>query len=45
VRRSRAHRLDETLELLLEAYTRQVLEAGVFQADPHPGNSSARTAN
>lgn len=31
-------RLDETLGLLLEAYTRQVLEAGVFQADPHPGN-------
>ncbi|HEX7669481.1 MAG TPA: AarF/ABC1/UbiB kinase family protein [Polyangiaceae bacterium] len=23
---------------LLEAYLRQVLEAGVFQADPHPGN-------
>ncbi len=31
-------RLDETLGLVLEAYTRQVLEAGVFQADPHPGN-------
>lgn len=30
--------LDETLGLVLEAYTRQVLEAGVFQADPHPGN-------
>jgi ubiquinone biosynthesis protein len=24
--------------LLLEAYLRQVLEAGTFQADPHPGN-------
>jgi ubiquinone biosynthesis protein len=31
-------RLDEMLGLVLEAYTRQVLEAGVFQADPHPGN-------
>jgi ubiquinone biosynthesis protein len=26
------------LGLLLECYVRQVLEAGVFQADPHPGN-------
>jgi ubiquinone biosynthesis protein len=33
-----AERLDTTLGLLLEAYLRQVLEAGVFQADPHPGN-------
>ena len=31
-------RLDETLGLVLEAYTCQVLEAGLFQADPHPGN-------
>ena len=31
-------RLDATLGLVLEAYVRQVLEAGVFQADPHPGN-------
>ena len=31
-------RLDEMLGLVLEAYTRQILEAGVFQADPHPGN-------
>lgn len=31
-------RIDETLGLLLEAYLRMVLEAGVFQADPHPGN-------
>jgi ubiquinone biosynthesis protein len=31
-------RLDRTLGLLLEAYFRMVLEAGVFQADPHPGN-------
>lgn len=30
--------IDATLGLVLEAYTRQVLEAGVFQADPHPGN-------
>jgi ubiquinone biosynthesis protein len=30
--------LDEMLGLVLEAYTRQVLETGVFQADPHPGN-------
>jgi ubiquinone biosynthesis protein len=31
-------RLSETMGLLLEAYVRQVLVAGVFQADPHPGN-------
>ena len=31
-------RVDETLGLLLEAYLRMVLEAGTFQADPHPGN-------
>jgi ubiquinone biosynthesis protein len=31
-------RLDGALGLVFEAYTRQVLEAGVFQADPHPGN-------
>lgn len=31
-------RIDELLGLVLEAYTRQVLTAGVFQADPHPGN-------
>lgn len=31
-------RLDRILTLLLEAYVRQVLEAGIFQADPHPGN-------
>ncbi|RIL05340.1 MAG: ABC transporter [Proteobacteria bacterium] len=31
-------RIDETLGRVLEAYTRQVLAAGVFQADPHPGN-------
>jgi len=31
-------RLSEILGTLLEAYLRQVLEAGVFQADPHPGN-------
>lgn len=30
--------LSRILGLLLEAYLRQVLEAGVFQADPHPGN-------
>jgi ubiquinone biosynthesis protein len=31
-------RLSNILGTLLEAYLRQVLEAGVFQADPHPGN-------
>jgi ubiquinone biosynthesis protein len=31
-------RLDDALGLALEAYARQVLAAGVFQADPHPGN-------
>jgi len=31
-------RIDETLGLLLEAYLRMALEAGTFQADPHPGN-------
>jgi len=31
-------RLDRVMSLLLEAYVRMVLEAGVFQADPHPGN-------
>lgn len=31
-------RIDDLLGRVLEAYTRQVLEAGVFQADPHPGN-------
>lgn len=36
--REAGERIDETLGLLLEAYLRMVLEAGVFQADPHPGN-------
>jgi ubiquinone biosynthesis protein len=31
-------RLSSILAAVLEAYARQVLEAGVFQADPHPGN-------
>ena len=31
-------RLDRILSLLLETYARQILVAGVFQADPHPGN-------
>jgi ubiquinone biosynthesis protein len=31
-------RLDRVMGLLLEAYLRMVLELGVFQADPHPGN-------
>jgi ubiquinone biosynthesis protein len=31
-------RIDDLLGRVLEAYTRQILEAGVFQADPHPGN-------
>lgn len=32
------HRLSEILGRLLESYMKQVLEAGLFQADPHPGN-------
>lgn len=35
---SAAGRSSRILGLLLECYLRQVLEAGVFQADPHPGN-------
>jgi len=31
-------RIDRILGLLLESYLRQVLQADVFQADPHPGN-------
>lgn len=31
-------RIDEVLGRLLGCYVRQVLEAGRFQADPHPGN-------
>ncbi|MCZ6464313.1 MAG: AarF/ABC1/UbiB kinase family protein [Proteobacteria bacterium] len=31
-------RIDRVGGLLLEAYLRQVVQAGVFQADPHPGN-------
>src|SRR5690606_2960230 len=30
--------LAEALGLLLQAYVRQILVAGHFQADPHPGN-------
>lgn len=30
--------LSEVLGNLLEVYLRQILEAGTFQADPHPGN-------
>ncbi|HJK91195.1 MAG TPA: AarF/UbiB family protein [Polyangiaceae bacterium LLY-WYZ-15_(1-7)] len=33
-----AARLSTALGRVLDAYLRQVLEAGVFQADPHPGN-------
>ena len=33
-----AAKIDRILGLLLEAYVRQILEAGLFQADPHPGN-------
>lgn len=33
-----AAELTQLLSHVLEAYARQVLEAGVFQADPHPGN-------
>jgi len=36
--------LTELLSRVLEAYARQVLEAGVFQADPHPGNLLADDA-
>ncbi|HVW30639.1 MAG TPA: AarF/ABC1/UbiB kinase family protein [Polyangiaceae bacterium] len=31
-------RISAILGTLLEAYLRQVLEGGLFQADPHPGN-------
>jgi len=31
-------RIARVLGVLLECYARQVLQAGVFQADPHPGN-------
>ena len=31
-------RLSEILGRLLQAYLRQMLELGMFQADPHPGN-------
>ena len=31
-------RISRLLGRVLEAYARQVLELGVFQADPHPGN-------
>lgn len=30
--------LDAVLETVLDAWVRMVLDAGVFQADPHPGN-------
>ncbi len=36
--------LTNLLSHVLEAYARQVLEAGVFQADPHPGNLLADDA-
>jgi ubiquinone biosynthesis protein len=35
-------RLSEIMGQLLEAYLRQVLTGGVFQADPHPGNLMVR---
>ena len=36
---ARAHgRISRILGTLLESYLKQVLEAGFFQADPHPGN-------
>ncbi len=31
-------RITDLLSRVLEAYTRQALDLGVFQADPHPGN-------
>lgn len=36
--------LTDLLSRVLESYARQVLEAGVFQADPHPGNLLADEA-
>jgi ubiquinone biosynthesis protein len=36
--------LTQLLSRVLEAYARQVLEVGVFQADPHPGNLLADDA-
>lgn len=36
--------LTTLLSRVLEAYARQVLEVGVFQADPHPGNLLADDA-
>lgn len=36
--------LTQLLSRVLESYARQVLEAGVFQADPHPGNLLADEA-
>jgi ubiquinone biosynthesis protein len=36
--------LTQVMVRVLEAYARQVLEAGVFQADPHPGNLLADDA-
>ncbi len=38
IERGERDRADELLGRLLGAYVRQVLEAGRFQADPHPGN-------
>ncbi|MDB4973314.1 MAG: transporter [Myxococcaceae bacterium] len=37
-------KLSDLLSHVLEAYARQVLEVGVFQADPHPGNLLADDA-
>lgn len=34
--------ISEILGLVLEAYVRQVLDLGFFQADPHPGNLLVR---
>jgi len=36
--------LTQLLSRVLEAYARQVLQVGVFQADPHPGNLLADAA-
>src|SRR4051794_34310651 len=37
-------RITDLLVRVLEAYTRQALDLGVFQADPHPGNLLADSA-
>ena len=38
-------RLSELMGLLLQAYLRQILQLGTFQADPHPGNLMVTSAD